>query len=282
MKSFVILCLAFVAGPLAFAQQSSDWRPNIPEDNAAATWEQTSSLLSTLSYQAQNHPSRIDVDTSCALQAIYRSAHLGIGIEFTQAAPTGNNKIGVPILAIDQSGPADLAGMRPGDVIIGIDGHSVNNGNELVNYIHDKHVGDVIAVEYMREGITGAKSVTVGLKEDLQINKWSLQAIDVHTVTVPTAESPATVHFSGRIYRFPLPVGVRFDVSRWLSSEAQAEDLKHEQPCLANEANCRQNRQPLLESQDISFADAEIAKKYAQALANAAVLCGGKGDITAF
>ena len=39
MKRFAICCLAFVIGPLAFPQQPTAWRPNIAEDNKAATWE---------------------------------------------------------------------------------------------------------------------------------------------------------------------------------------------------------------------------------------------------
>jgi hypothetical protein len=41
MKQFVFLCLAFMTGACALAQQPSEWRPNIAEDNKAATWEDT-------------------------------------------------------------------------------------------------------------------------------------------------------------------------------------------------------------------------------------------------
>jgi hypothetical protein len=44
MKHLVLFCLVCVAASLA-AQQLTEWRPNIAEDNKAATWEDTSAFI---------------------------------------------------------------------------------------------------------------------------------------------------------------------------------------------------------------------------------------------
>jgi hypothetical protein len=49
MKRFALFCLAVVFGPSALCQQPSQWRPNIAEDNRAATWEDTSKFLERVS-----------------------------------------------------------------------------------------------------------------------------------------------------------------------------------------------------------------------------------------
>jgi hypothetical protein len=45
MKRIASLCLVLVSGSIALGQQSTDWRPNVAEDNKAATWEATSTWL---------------------------------------------------------------------------------------------------------------------------------------------------------------------------------------------------------------------------------------------
>jgi hypothetical protein len=45
MKPCVLLSLALVFGGGALSQQPADWRPNVSEDNKAATWEQTFDFL---------------------------------------------------------------------------------------------------------------------------------------------------------------------------------------------------------------------------------------------
>lgn len=45
MKRLVVLCVVFSAAFGASAQQPSEWRPNIAEDNKGATWEDTSAFI---------------------------------------------------------------------------------------------------------------------------------------------------------------------------------------------------------------------------------------------
>jgi hypothetical protein len=45
MRRFGILCLALTLGPPALSQPPAEWRPNIAEDNKAATWADTVEFL---------------------------------------------------------------------------------------------------------------------------------------------------------------------------------------------------------------------------------------------
>jgi len=47
-------------------------------------------------------------------------------------------------------GPADQAGLRPGDVIVEFDGTAVRDANQLVSLIHTKAPGDRVEVRYVR------------------------------------------------------------------------------------------------------------------------------------
>jgi hypothetical protein len=55
MNRLVVLCLVLIVGIAAFAQQPIEWRPNIAEDNKAASWEDTSAfMISVLDNKARS------------------------------------------------------------------------------------------------------------------------------------------------------------------------------------------------------------------------------------
>jgi len=59
-------------------------------------------------------------------------------------------------------GPADKAGLKPGDVIVGIDDRPVLSGDQLIVTIRSKSPGDKIKVTYRRDGEEKTTTVTVG------------------------------------------------------------------------------------------------------------------------
>jgi putative serine protease PepD len=52
------------------------------------------------------------------------------------------------------NGPAALAGIKPGDVIIEIAGKSVNSADEAIIRVRSLNVGEKIKVKFQREGVT--------------------------------------------------------------------------------------------------------------------------------
>ncbi len=64
--------------------------------------------------------------------------------------------------AVTPGGPADKAGLKPGDVITKLGGITIDNGPALVSEIWTHQPGDQVAVEYTRNGQTAKTTVTLG------------------------------------------------------------------------------------------------------------------------
>ncbi|HYO28958.1 MAG TPA: trypsin-like peptidase domain-containing protein, partial [Thermomicrobiales bacterium] len=59
-------------------------------------------------------------------------------------------------------GPADEAGLLPGDIIVAIDGQAVNRQTTLLDLLLDRSVGDAVEVTIDRDGAEQTVSVTLG------------------------------------------------------------------------------------------------------------------------
>jgi len=81
-----------------------------------------------------------------------------IGIQFQSAQASAVGRMygfangGVLVGAITPKGPAEKAGLQPGDVITSIDGATVKDGDELVAIISAKHPGSTVHIGYERNG----------------------------------------------------------------------------------------------------------------------------------
>jgi predicted metalloprotease with PDZ domain len=90
-----------------------------------------------------------------------RRAMLGINIGGDQDA-----KGGVPVQSVTPGGPASTAGLKAGDVIVGIDGKNLRAEKEpssaLVAHLRTVQPGDKVKVEYLRDGKTQTAEITTG------------------------------------------------------------------------------------------------------------------------
>ncbi len=89
-----------------------------------------------------------------------------IGIQFREGLSDAVNKIygfkyGVLVNAVQPGGPADKAGIKPGDVINSVNGHTVKNGNDLVNEIAALRPGATATLGYLRNGQQSQTTVTI-------------------------------------------------------------------------------------------------------------------------
>ncbi|MFJ8040374.1 S1C family serine protease [Kitasatospora sp. NPDC096147] len=64
--------------------------------------------------------------------------------------------------AVTPGGPADQAGLKPGDVITKLGGHVIDSGPTLVSEIWTYKPGDKVEVEYTRDGKNAKTTVTLG------------------------------------------------------------------------------------------------------------------------
>lgn len=71
---------------------------------------------------------------------------------------------GVLVGEITEAGPASSAGLQIGDIIVGIDGESVENFNDLTAALKEKQPNDTVKLTIIRGEEQGEVSVTLGTK----------------------------------------------------------------------------------------------------------------------
>jgi len=75
---------------------------------------------------------------------------------------------GLYIESVDAGGPADEAGLKPGDIVTTIDGQSATNSDVLILVTRTKQPGDTISVGYVRAGAKRSTTVTLGAQPSTQ------------------------------------------------------------------------------------------------------------------
>ncbi len=90
-----------------------------------------------------------------------------IGISFHSGLSSAINRVygfknGVLVSQVELGGPADKAGIKPGDIITSIDGRNIKDGDDLVNDIASRRPGSSIRLGFMRDGKQNDTTVTVG------------------------------------------------------------------------------------------------------------------------
>jgi S1-C subfamily serine protease len=97
---------------------------------------------------------QIEAGASSATVHIGATAFLGVEVESTDGYDM--------IAAVVPGGPADSAGLAPGDVIMAVGGHSVSSPTALTSLLFSKKPGDRITIAYDRDGTTETTTVTLG------------------------------------------------------------------------------------------------------------------------
>ena len=90
-----------------------------------------------------------------------------IGIQFRQGLSGAVNRVygfknGVLVQQVQPNGPADKAGLKPGDIITTLDGRQIKDGDDLVNEIASRRPGSTIRLGFLRDGKTQDATVTIG------------------------------------------------------------------------------------------------------------------------
>ena len=93
-----------------------------------------------------------------------KATHPYIGVSAQSVtAGSGSKSNGALVASVVGNGPADRAGLRPGDVITKINNEPVDNVNDLIAATRLHSIGDVVTVTYLRNG--SQHSVKVRLQE---------------------------------------------------------------------------------------------------------------------
>ena len=112
-----------------------------------------------------------------------------IGISFNNGLSSSVNRVygfknGVLVQLVQPGGPADKAGLKPGDIITTIDGRMVKDGDDLVNDIASRRPGSTARLGYLREGKPADTTVTIGDRDKVFANGPNPEA-------APTPENPS-------------------------------------------------------------------------------------------
>lgn len=94
-----------------------------------------------------------------------------LGISFTQVSSSLADALEVPPgaaqiseIAEDANGnrPAGDAGLRPGDVIVAVDGTQLRESSQIISIISNKRPGDSVQITYNRDGEEREATITLG------------------------------------------------------------------------------------------------------------------------
>ncbi len=69
---------------------------------------------------------------------------------------------GALVAQVMSDGPADKAGLQPGDFIVAVDGEKISNPNDLRNTVANLSPGQTVPVEFYRNGKVQTAEITVG------------------------------------------------------------------------------------------------------------------------
>ncbi len=83
------------------------------------------------------------------------AAGLGVSREF-----------GVVLADVLPGGPAAQAGLRPGDVVLALDGKTMENGRQLQVGLYRRSLGDVVTLDILRDGQPQSVRVTMTARRD--------------------------------------------------------------------------------------------------------------------
>lgn len=105
------------------------------------------------------------------MESIIKSGHVvrgWIGVESQEITPELAHSFGLQrdsgaiIAGVVRNGPADKAGMKPGDILVSVDGKPVRDTNEMLNLIAQLQPGGKATMRVLRKNRESELAITVG------------------------------------------------------------------------------------------------------------------------
>ncbi len=90
------------------------------------------------------------------------SGRAALGVKVTPVTDQQGRPAGVGVVDVTSGGPADKAGVKPGDVLVSVAGQPVPDQEVLAAVLAAQRVGAAVPVQIMRDGTTTTVQVTLG------------------------------------------------------------------------------------------------------------------------
>jgi S1-C subfamily serine protease len=90
------------------------------------------------------------------------SGRAALGVRVTTVVDPSGKRVGVGVVDVIPDGPAAAAGIRPGDVIVAVDGKETPSAEALGAVLADLKPGDTVPVTVLRGGTEQEVEVTLG------------------------------------------------------------------------------------------------------------------------
>jgi membrane-associated protease RseP (regulator of RpoE activity) len=100
---------------------------------------------------------------------------------------------GTPLDRVMDNSPAQLAGLRRGDVVTAVNGHLLNGGCDMISYISMHHVGESVAVDYIREGKPAVVTMVLGPRIFTSTTTYVIDKVEGLTKTWKFRDDNSTV-----------------------------------------------------------------------------------------
>jgi membrane-associated protease RseP (regulator of RpoE activity) len=111
-------------------------------------------------YRSKSYPRRLLVITAGSIMHMLIAVALLFGVYAVNGQRESTGRVG--LAAISEGLPADLAGLKAGDIFLSIDGIAPHSAAELTSLIRSHSPGDVVDVVVSRDGQQIARQVTLG------------------------------------------------------------------------------------------------------------------------
>jgi serine protease Do len=124
------------------------------------------------------------------------SSYLGIGVREVDSARAQALKLkeerGVEVTSVEQGSPAEQAGVKVGDVVVGFAGEDVQGIDQFVRLVREMPAGRKVKLVVFRNGSTTNLTATVATRKGPIAQRAPVPAPQVPQVWVPDIPHPAT------------------------------------------------------------------------------------------
>ncbi|MEE8384698.1 MAG: PDZ domain-containing protein, partial [Dehalococcoidia bacterium] len=91
-----------------------------------------------------------------------------LGVTITEITPALAESFGLAVdrgiglRDVSDGGPADEAGLQPGDIIVELGGEEISNSGDLFKVLAENRAGDTVTVGFYRDGSLESAEITLG------------------------------------------------------------------------------------------------------------------------